>query len=272
MSLLNEAKKMSLCYEKGQQLFCEQNIYQYLCDISMFWKNILEIEKTNYRTKQETEIIFKKLLLSKVKNKPINYVLILCPSYLKGRGQFGFKENIGETTINLILYLQNIVDLSKTYKISAKSEIWFSDLLVENYKMMDKLYVSNALDRNYQQIQNRVGEIAFVRKLSEIGNLKDTVGIEGKNTIHQIPDRIIKSIMLRSNKFYFDILGWTEHDVEERMKILAPSYQKIGEELNKDSFSIMIFGENNLERGKMYSGPQTPNSLVSIIYPKLEKK
>lgn len=272
-ALLNEAKKQGVGIEKNQALFYLEKDYDLINYISNFWLSITRTEIKNHRTSSETHKVFKRMIRSFKTGNPIKFVLILCPAYKKGPGEYGFKENPGKTTGQLIAYLNEIIALAKANNLKASGEIWFSDLLVENYQKMDKKYVSDSLERNYKQIKDMVGKIRNIRtrRLSQVGSLALNIGIAGKKTFNHIPKQIIERVKNRSSVFYFEILGWGKKEVDDRIKILAPAYELIGMELNQIDDAIMIFGEKNLERGKMYSGDQSDTNCVPIIYPKLEE-
>lgn len=272
-NLINLARKKGLgapiSYQKTEY---QQSDLRILSPIIKWWQYLTNISLVDFGDKANTQAIQSNLMDSVLNNQSLTVYSIFCPSYKKGLGALGYTGITGKHTRQLLQQLIEFIYHSNSLGVSTQGIVYFSDLLLENYPLLQTTSYQDDLQKNYQDFSKIIAvqdpnSYIQVHLLSEIPELKVNIGEEG---IVQGPLNVpeeVKNIVLARNKiFYKTTLGWTDAQVETRTEVLARCYAYMGEIFRQvHPKGIMFWVESAYERGKMYCGihPQP----IPIIYP-----
>lgn len=240
--------------------------------IVQWWSFLNEFSNLEFRDKITTQNILRNVLPSFIQNKDLIIFTIFCPSYKKGKGEVGYTGSLGRNTIKEIELMSMFVNKSLKMGVNVHAVAYFSDLLLENYSLLQNTDYKQDLENNFLAFQNEFRKNSTTvetYRLSEIESLKNSIGEAGfvESEIDQ-NSNLFKKINTRNAVFYKKELGWNEKMVSERTKILLSSYSLMGLFFkNKFPRGIMFWTESAYERGKMYNTKLKEN-IIPIIYPK----
>ena len=272
--LVTRAKQTGIIEIPSQNnINISKNNLNTLTKIALFleWINLNETE--NIRSSEETSKLIDSLLITLLKNKKFEIVALLCPSYKKGVGTFGFNTTIGESTKkgihNTALVKHKLTELG----FNVNTTIIFGDLVLENYEEISKNNLWKELEENIKSAEKYTKitdpEITFL-KLSEYADATKKIPIEGINGEPNLIDKQTYDLVLKRNKnFYINQFGWNNAKVVQRTKILACTYPVLGE-FFRDNFKnfLFVYTANSLERARMYQGNKEKSDPIPIFFPK----
>lgn len=241
------------------------NLTDFNIKILDWFRYLQSFEVVGWRNKLVTQRICKMLM----KNEPIKFYSLFCPSYIKGDGAVGFRtDDVGNTTKNGIIMLNKITDITRKMGFDCeKPEAIFFDIALEQPEQT--IYMLDDLAKNIENFKKYVPDDMKFSLLSEkYPELKDIIGYNGI-IIEPLPvDKIIfDRINERGSKFY-ELFGWDSEKISKRSKVIASSEAVVGMFLrNNIENSIMVYTPTMLERAQVYSGKHQDDPLA-IIFPK----
>lgn len=215
------------------------------------------------------------VIIDAVINKELHFFSIFCPSYKKGYGAFGYNKTTGANTKRFILSIFSFLNDFLRTGINFDFNLYFSDLLLENYEKLIGTEYRNDLMENYNDLKSIIESSAYrdiidCHLLSEECFLSDCIGEKGVcDCCDPTSQKILQQVYKRNLIFYRDKLGWSESKVLLRTETLACCYNIIGRYFTQkfSNLAIMFWTESAYERGRLYSGINQ-NDTVPIIYPK----
>lgn len=271
-SLITYARKKGV----GQPVSYQKTTYS-LTDISHLetlirWWDLLNQETANeWRDNKTTAKIQEIVVSSVLTEKPIELYAIFCPSYKKGIGAIGYTGVTGNYTQSIISKLSVFVEKSLETGVRVTPVVYFSDLLLENYSLLEGTSYRIDLQNNYDHFRNLVqtksNGLIRTKKLSEISEFLRVIGEQGITSGPiEVHPQILERIFTRGKTFYQNSLGWDNQQIMDRTNTLARCYSFMGEYFRKHiPLGIMYWTESAYERGVMYSGLH--NEPLPIIYP-----
>lgn len=235
-----------------------------------FWINLILSETEGFRNKKTNKTFH--LLLKDVilKQEPIHYFGILCPSYKKGVGAIGFSDKPGNTTYRAFENLKRMVSNTQKFGINCKHEIFFADIAIERCRDLTKKQDWKDLEKLIETDKeiSRSFNIKFSLLTEFEPKLKTIIGIEGKTDKVPTDPKALERGMWRDRQFYPEMFGWSIKQSEERTLIHAHSYYWQGVFLRKKIKNpVMIQSSNSYEKAPLYNGPEGLDK-PCIIYPK----
>jgi len=251
--------------------YISDSIYDGLKKAALFWKNLMLSEAEGFRD-SIGRLSFHRLLKEVIeKDKPINYFGILCPSYKKGIGAYGFADKPGNTTHRAFANLMRIVENTVNMGIKCDACMFFADISVENYeKLTDDDF------RDFQRIIKLDSVIAksygikFSTLTQEFPELSEKVGIEGKQRdFHEmnVSEKAFKRSLWRDRQFYPKNFGWSIEKADQRTMTHAHSYFYQGESIRRVfSYPVMVYSAYDYEKAGLYNGKEG-NLWPAIIFP-----
>ena len=232
---------------------------------------LLKNEVEGFHQTENYETLFRILKNAIINNAEITFFGILCPSYKKGIGAYGFADHPGNTTNrafnNLITMNNNATKLG----IKSTMIMFYSDISLENIGKFD--------ENDWKMLKNNIkldSDIALKHnvKYTTLTNfspiLKKEVGFAGKivdTTELPISQKALERAMWRDRQFYPRMFGWSIKKAEERSLCHAHSYYWQGKTIrNKFKNPIMVYSAYDYEKGALYNGVN--NDLPPyVVYP-----
>lgn len=236
--------------------------------IISFFRFVQINEIPGWRTKQMTQRLCS-ILAQNSKQKPVLFYELLCPSYAKGLGAFGFRiDGIGPTSIRGIKNLENAYLVAKKlgFFVDPPLAIFF-DLAIEQYERVCQFDKLSDIDINAKNIIKELPSYFSFLRLTEVSELRASVGFAGLKGEHFKNERILESVILRGSKFY-QLFGWNDTQIKERSIVVANSESYVAKYLkNRYPLGVMIYTPTMLERSKIYS-PDDDVNPIPILFPK----
>lgn len=232
-----------------------------------------EYEIVGWRPKLVTKKLCQILLNSNEKN-PLEFYALFCPSYKKGIGVHGFRnDDVGNTSRWGITKLNEIVEKSEQlgFVCQPPRAIFFDIALEQPETSINEL---EDLKKNIRNLKKYVPKGMSFELLSELFPfLFDTVGYRGiKIQPFPVPQVTLDRIIERGRKFY-KLFGWTPKQIRERSEVIASSEALVGNTIRYlVPNSIMVYIPTMLERAQVYSGYKFETDPLLIIFPKREDK
>lgn len=242
---------------------------------TQYWLNLIRDEVPFFRG-ELPNISFHSILYDALINKnPINYIGILCPSYKRGRGIVGFKDEPGQTTYVSFENLKRIYENTIKMGIPAEITSFFYDIALENLeKLTDKDF--DDLQRNiiYDKVIARVHRIPYFVMSKEFKSLGDKfkeVKISDENQLHKlvaINDLVLKDIIKKNCEFYPENFGWSIEESQNRALHHAYYYAVESMELRKRFKNpVVVYCAHSFEKAKIYWG-KLEDKRIGVIFPK----
>lgn len=229
-----------------------------------------EIEIPGWRPRNSTRKMAHMLLENDKLHKLVFYALF-CPSYKKGKEEFGFRtDNVGETTLSGIKNLILLDKKTREFGFYCEKPISiFFDLAIEQ---ADKVIAAGGLrdlEKNIINFKNHLPDTVSFERLSEIApNLFNQIGYEGKVIEPLLVSNKIFLRIVKRGKLFYQLFGWNDEQIIERSKIVATSEALTGNFLrNRYKNGIMVYTPTMLERSMLYSDNKLYDQPPPIVFP-----
>lgn len=228
--------------------------------------NLSNSQKTNHRA------VVRALSRSITGAVPLPMIAVFCPSYKLGRGNIGFEHNVGEHTCAVIDQMVTFLRRSVRAGLRVQLDAHFSDLLLENYDLLQGTDYRHDLEQNYQSFCCRFSEAGLtdlsVRRLSSLGELVERIGEAGTHSSAQRDPKLFRHVYLRNRVFYAEQLGWSDDRIRLRTEILYDSYAEMGLVFRgHNANTVLYWTESAQERAGLYSSALEPAAPLPVIYP-----
>lgn len=239
------------------------NITDFNEKILTWFRYLQSIELVGWRNKLVTQKICSIL----EKNQTLKFYSLFCPSYIKGKGEAGFRtDDVGQTTKNGLKRLLNITKITRNLGFECnKPEAIFFDIALEQPEKT--INMINDLKKNIEIFKTYLPEgVEFALLSEKFPELMDIIGYKGI-IVEPLPvdEIILKRIIDRGKKFY-ELFGWSMQQIEMRSKVIASSEAIVGTFLrSKMPEDIMVYTPTMLERAQVYSGKHQDDPLAIII-------
>jgi hypothetical protein len=251
--------------------YINDSIYDDLKKAALFWKNLVLSEAEGFRD-SIGRLSFHKLLKEVIdKDESINYFGILCPSYKKGIGVYGFADKPGNTTYRAFANLMRMVENTKNMGIKCDACMFFADISVENY---EKLTVNDFKDfQKIIELDLAIAEsykVKFSTLTQKFPELLEKVGIKGKQCdLHRmnVSEKAFKRSLWRDRQFYPKNFGWSIEKADQRTITHAHSYFYQGESIRGAfNYPVMVYSAYDYEKAGLYNGKEG-DLWPAIIFP-----
>ncbi len=242
-----------------------------------FWNNLINCEEPDIRDSKFDRGFHKVLFDATVYNIPINFLILLCPSYKRGLNALGIKVEPGQTTF--VAFKNGIRIKENTEKIGIPCTLnaYFYDIAIENAEaynsenwqelemniLMDKM-ISKTLDipysvmsKDFEVLSEKIGRKGLLN--SNIDELIDQL---------KINKDVLSNVIKKSVIFYKDHFGWDEQKSTIRAKEVGCVYSMESLELRRYYKNpAVIYSAYSYERSFLYAGPDL-EAKIGIVYPK----
>ena len=248
------------------------NELKYVAEITNFNEKILNwfrylqsIEVIGWRNK----LVTKKLCQIIEKEETLHFYALFCPSYIKGKGEAGFRiDDVGNTTKNGLKTLMDITRKTRElgFNCSNPEAIFFDIALEQPEKTVNML---SDLDINIQNFCKYVPEgMSFSLLSKKFPELMDIVGYGGI-IIEPLPvDEVILARIIERGRKFYELFGWNKEKIINRSKVIASSEATVGNIIRHHMpNAIMVYTPTMLERAQVYSGKHQ-NDPLPIVFPK----
>jgi len=243
------------------------------------WWILLEDEcEESFRDKRTVQALINTLVRFPLKgNKHLVIYSVFCPSYKKGMGEVGYTGILGERSKKVIQKFVDFVYKSNEIGLETLGLALFSDLLLENFDMLQDTSYKIDLCANYTQFSNLFSKLDTrnlieVKESSEIPEFRKGIGERGITSGEVgVSEEVFDLVNKRNRVFYADTFGWNNTQIEERTKLLARCYAYMGGYFRKMlPNGVMYWSESAYERGMLYHGLKQ-DSPIPIVYPKKDE-
>ena len=230
----------------------------------MTWFRYLQtIEVVGWRNK----LVTKKICDILAKNQPLQFYSLFCPSYIKGKGEAGFRiDDVGNTTKNGLKRLDEITKMTRKlgFKCNDPEAIFF-DLSLE--QPTKTIHMLNDLKANISNFCNYLPKGMKFSLLSEkFPELMDIIGYTGI-VVDPLPvDEVILNRIVDRGKKFYELFGWSMEQIISRSRVIASGEAIVGTFLRYNlTDGIMVYTPTMLERAEIYSGKHQDDPLAIII-------
>ena len=242
--------------------------------ILLKWWSLL-ITRSNFAllSKVSLRALVRCLSTSIVLSRPVPVLAIFCPSYKVGNDKIGFETTVGHHTSLVVDGLLHYLTDAENTGLVTQTEVYFSDLLLENLELLAGTSYRYDLDRNYQSFQaaflNDHHLNISVQKLSVFDELIAKIGEAGVHDPYADRDpKLFDHVHRRNRIFYAQQLAWHEDRILNRTKILYDSYKQLGIFFrSRNPWYVIYWTESAYERAPMYSTGLPKAEPFPIIYP-----
>lgn len=197
-----------------------------------YWLYLIDDEIEEFRS-EFSNTAFHSILYDAIVNKnKINYITIICPSYKKGKGSIGFKNEPGNTTYIAFKNIKKLYKNTVNLGIPADFGAYFYDLAVENaHKLSEqdwKIFelnialdkaIAKALDVPYDLMSN-----AFPILKKQVGKYGVVVTEDEILKTILISKDSLKKVINESEVFYTETFGWDKEEAVKRALCQAHAY------------------------------------------------
>lgn len=254
-----------------------EDLFNPLKKATAYWINLTRDEEEFVRIEEFNIGFYQVLFDATVNNIPINYLVILCPSYKKGLKSFGVKLEPGLTTYVAFRNGLRIRDNTEKLGIPCSLKAYFYDIAIENSGkfseenwrdldiniLTDKI-IAKTLDINYTTMSEEF-EI-LNKKIGKYGVKKEI--LEDLIKELKINKKVLQNVIDSSILFYKEQFGWEESESIFRAKEVCCAYSLESIELRKFYKSpVVVYSAYSYDRSYLYSGPNL-EAKIGIIYPK----
>lgn len=241
-----------------------------------YWLNLNESEEKNIRIEKYSRGFHNVLYDALTNNQPIQYLLILCPSYRKGKLSIGIKEP-GQTTYVAYNNGKNIKENTLRLGIPCELKCFFYDIAIENAeKFTEKDW--NDLETNIliNKVIARVHGLSYKIISKEFPVLSDRIGRFGLDKEKaraflkelKVNTEILDNVVQKSITFYTKQFGWSQEESVKRALTVACAYALESKEIRKRFKNpVVIYSAYSYERSFLY-GDNDGLAKIGIIYPK----
>jgi hypothetical protein len=239
-----------------------------------WWTILLNTCNLSISAKPSTRALVRCLAQSITTNRPLPMLAVFCPSYKLGAGQIGFGQSIGEHTLFVTSRMVDFLRMSAEAGLHTQMEVYFSDLLLENYDLLKGTNYRHDLALNYESFQSRLRESGVhtlsVQLLSSLPEIVSRVGEQGVYNPNGSRDQgLFRHVLLRNKAFYSQQLGWSDERTIFRTTVLYDSYAEIGRFFrSRDPNYVMYWTESAYERAPLYSTALDASHPLPVIYPR----
>ncbi|MBI4993740.1 hypothetical protein HZC33_02175 [Candidatus Wolfebacteria bacterium] len=258
----------------------EQNIPEFLKlplkKAITYWVNLTKSEEYGVRDKERNRGFYKILYHATVNQKPINYIIFLCPSYKKGVGSIGIRSEPGQTTYLAFNNAKRICENTQILEIPCDLRAYFYDIGVENAsKFMQKDWEDLEKNILIDKVISKVHNIPYDRVSNAFSESNNKIGKYGisdtlaENLLKElnVNNDDIQRVIERSTIFYSKTLGWRQEECRKRALSVAYAYILDGIMLCKMFHSpIEIYSAHSYERSFLYT-PKGDQKRIGVIYP-----
>jgi len=272
--MITRAKKYNLVSSTSQKdLHINDKAVGKLLPIVNFLKWISDNETKNLRTSFETMRLIDFLIEAIDSRKELVVLALLCPSYKKGIGEFGFNKEIGESTRIGVDNTGRVYGTLRDMGFNVRMVIIFADLVIENYKEITSHNALGDLQSNISSARSYLAEksdLAEFHKLSSFNYIASRLPLCGiDDNWNSIDFSTYQLVLKRNMNFYINQFGWTTDKVVARTKTLASSYPIIGDFFRNEFGNILfVYTANSYERAAMYQGLDAKTNPIPIFFPK----
>ena len=223
-------------------------------------------------SKISTRALVRCLAISITTSTPLAMLAVFCPSYKLGIGQVGFERSIGDHTIQVISELLTFLQRSVAAGLHTQTEVYFSDLLLENYDILQGTDYRRDLHLTFESFQSRFRECGMptlsVHLLSSLTELERRIGERGAHNSDALRDqKLFRHVYLRNSAFYAEQLGWQDVRILERTDVLYHSYAEMGRYFrSRNPNYVLYWTESAYERAPLYSTALDKLYPLPVVY------
>ena len=255
-------KEKGLCIQDKQRLNIDRDTLEYCWNI---YAQLLLHFDPNYNRRTDFLILFRYILSEKLEKNCINFNSLFCTGYTR----YGYKNRLGHTTIWKLEELYNIRNLLERNGISNTFRNYYSDVFLENCDSTLEPRWREQLEYN-RELFRKEGEKYFDK--SEVLDASSIPIFSNDDSIPGfIDDGIINSTKLttysafvKSNKKFYESLGFTEEQMKIRNDRLITMYRLLSDYYNSLSNVIFLPMENMYERENIFSENGTCTMYLSL--------
>lgn len=241
-----------------------------------YWLNLIDDEIGEFRSEFSNMALHSILYDAIVNKNKINYITIICPSYKKGKGSIGFKNEPGNTTYIAFKNIKKLYKNTTDLGIVADFRTYFYDLAVENARKLSeqdwKTFELNiALDKAIAKALDVSCELmsdTFPILKKQIG--RDGVIITEDEILKTIPigKESLKKVINESEVFYTETFGWSKEEATRRALCQAHAYGLESVAIRRHFKNpVMLYSAYSYERMSLYTG-RDGKARIGIICPK----
>ena len=250
-AIVNVLKEKELCSEKKQKLNINSDAFLYCWQLYII---LLEHFDPNYNRRTDFVLFFKYVLLERIENKSINFKTLFCPGYTK----YGYKDRLGHTTKWKLEELYNIRNLLTKKNIANTFTNYYSNVFLENCNSSLEPNWKKQLEYN-RELFHKEGEKYF-NKFEVLDTSTIPIFNTEKSIFGYIDDKIICSTkkttynaFVKSNKKFYESLGFTEEQMKIRNDRLITMYKMLSDYFNCIESLVFLPMENMYERENIFS-------------------
>lgn len=242
----------------------------------IYWLHLIDDETGEFRS-EFSNIAFHSILYDAIINKnKINYITIICPSYKKGRGSIGFKNEPGNTTYIAFKNIKNLYKNTIDLGIAADFRTYFYDLAVENaHKLSEEDWKTFELNIALDKVIAKALDVPYDLMSNVFPALKKQIGRDG---VVMVEDELLKTITVskdslkkvidESKIFYTEIFGWNKEEAVKRALCQAHAYGLESVAIRRHFKNpVILYSAYSYERMSLYTG-RDGKARIGIVCPK----